>query len=179
MSDGAGDGAKREDARPDAPGTRLQRWATSALWPVAIAVPIVSILTAIIVRLGGHRDPDGADSSSTQGMLGGAGDGFLLQLAGIDAVLLLGTLVAAALVRVRQARGSAELSRPESWAVLAQAGGGALFALGIVLIDPAPGPAGQCLIMGLWAVVVGTGALIALAVRELRPRSSPTEERLP
>ncbi|TPW70135.1 hypothetical protein [Schumannella sp. 10F1B-5-1] len=171
----------------DARGLRLRGWATRALWPVAIGAPVLPVLVGIPARIAVPARDGGPTGDLAEGW--GDGAAFLTQLVVIDAVLLLGCVIGALLVRARLARdpgpaiiggtSSALVTRYESWAVLAQAGGGILFALGIGLEEPNPALAARCLIMGLWAIVVGTAALIVLAGRALRPRTSPPEENLP
>lgn len=165
----------------DARGLRLRGWATRALWPVAIGAPVLPVLVGIPARIAVPARDGGPTGDLAEGW--GDGAAFLTQLVVIDAVLLLGCVIGALLVGARLARepgpAAALVTRQESWAVLAQAGGGILFALGIGLEEPNPALAARCLIMGLWAIVVGTAALIVLAGRALRPRTSPPEEHLP
>jgi hypothetical protein len=133
--------------------TRLARAATAALWPVALAVPLLPLVLGTLL-----------------GATGPAGGAFIGQLAAMQGIVLLGTLAGARLVGIRMQRARVRLvTRYESWAVLALAFGGTFATLGVVVVTTGGiAPAGIWLIDGMWMVVVAAGALIVLPLRVLR-----------
>ena len=143
------------DAASDPEPLGIRPVMTRAVWPLAIAVPLLPILVGVIAYPPGSSDTANA---------------FLGGLAGLQLFMLAGTLIAARLLETQWSRSGTRLvSRRQSWALMVITVCGVAYPIGVAtVIGPASSIGFTTIVHAAFGIFVAVAALAVLALRVIR-----------